>query len=74
MSNLGGGTSNVAAIVSPERGRIVVDEVGVSALGGAARRRFRIERMGLVFQEFALLEHLSVLDNVTLPSRISPAL
>jgi len=51
-----------------------VDDVVMSELGDAARRRFRIERMGLVFQEFALLEHLSVIDNVLLPYRISPAL
>jgi len=64
----------VAGIVAPETGRIAVNEVEVTALGDAARRHFRIERMGLVFQEFALLEHLSVMDNVLLPYRISPAL
>lgn len=64
----------LAAIVIPGQGRIVVDDVAVSELGDAARRRFRIERMGLVFQEFALLEHLNVIDNVLLPYRISPAL
>ena len=57
----------LAAIVLPGQGRIVVDNVVVSELGDAARRRFRIERMGLVFQEFALLEHLNVIDNVLLP-------
>ena len=64
----------VAGIVLPERGVIEVDGVGVTAIGDAARRDFRIRRLGLVFQEFALLEHLSVLDNVTLPYRISPSL
>lgn len=64
----------VAGIVPPERGVIEVDGVGVTAIGDAARRDFRIRRLGLVFQEFALLEHLSVLDNVMLPYRISPSL
>jgi putative ABC transport system ATP-binding protein len=30
--------------------------------------------MGLVFQEFELLEYLSVLDNILLPFRVSPVL
>lgn len=64
----------IAGIALPERGRIVVDGVDVASHGDAERRRFRIERLGLVFQEFALLEHLSVLDNVLLPFRIHPAL
>jgi putative ABC transport system ATP-binding protein len=64
----------VAGIVAPERGRVVVDDVVVSDLGEAEGRRFRIARMGLVFQEFALLDHLSVLDNVLLPYRIAPVL
>ena len=64
----------VAGIVPPERGVIEVDGVEITAIGDAARRDFRIRQFGLVFQEFALLEHLSVLDNVTLPYRISPSL
>ena len=38
------------------------------------RRSFRITRIGLVFQEFELLEYLSVLDNILLPYRINPSL
>ena len=64
----------VAGIVVPQRGRVVVDGRTVSALGDAERRAFRISRMGLVFQEFELLEYLSVLDNTLLPYRITPAL
>jgi len=64
----------VAGIQRPERGRIAVDGTAMSALSEANRRVFRICRLGLVFQEFALLEHLSVLDNVLLPYRITPAL
>jgi putative ABC transport system ATP-binding protein len=64
----------VAGIVAPQAGRITVDDRDVTAMGAAARRDFRIRTIGLVFQEFELLEYLSVLDNVLLPYRISPAL
>ncbi len=55
-------------------GRIAIDGTPITALGAAARRSHRITHMGLVFQTFALLDHLSVLENVLLPYRISSAL
>jgi len=64
----------VAGIERPERGRIAVDGTVMSELSDASTRAFRIRKLGLVFQEFALLEHLDVLDNVLLPYRISPVL
>jgi len=64
----------VAGIVPPGAGRIEVDGVEVSGLPEARRREFRITRLGLVFQEFELLDHLHVLDNVLLPYRLSAAL
>jgi len=66
--------SLMAGILLPSSGRIVTDDVVVTSLGDAARRAFRIRRIGLVFQEFELLEHLNVLDNILLPCRISSAL
>jgi ABC-type lipoprotein export system ATPase subunit len=53
---------------------VVTKGVEVTALDDARRREFRIRNIGLVFQEFELLEHLSVLDNVLLPYRINPSL
>ncbi len=64
----------VAGIERPERGRIAVDGTAMSELSDASTRAFRIHKLGLVFQDFALLEHLSVLDNVLLPYRITPVL
>ncbi len=64
----------IAGIRTPDRGRITVDGVNVEALSDPARREFRIGRLGLVFQEFELIEYLSVLDNILLPYRIGPAL
>lgn len=59
--------SLIAGVLSPGAGRIVVDGSDVSAMSDAARRRFRAERIGMVFQEFELLEYLSAMDNVLLP-------
>jgi ABC-type lipoprotein export system ATPase subunit len=66
--------SLVAGIAAPLSGRIAVQGTEVSALGDAGRRAFRIRTIGLVFQEFELLEYLSVLDNILLPYRINPTL
>jgi putative ABC transport system ATP-binding protein len=64
----------VAGIATPSSGRIETAGVDVAALSEAERRRFRIRNVGLVFQEFELLEYLSVLDNILLAYRIHPAL
>ncbi len=64
----------MAGITSPLAGRVVTQEVEVSSLGDGARRDFRIRHIGLVFQEFELLDHLTVLDNILLAYRINAAL
>jgi len=51
-------------------------EVAGLSLGGRNDRelsQFRRDRVGFMFQDFHLLEHLSALDNVMLASRFSPA-
>jgi putative ABC transport system ATP-binding protein len=64
----------IAGIKTPHAGRVVTDGVEVTGLDDTQRRAFRVQRVGLVFQEFELLEYLSVLDNILLPYRINPAL
>jgi len=64
----------VAGITSPGGGVITTNDVEVTALTDQARRDFRIRNIGLVFQEFELLEYLNVLDNILLPYRINSAL
>ena len=64
----------VAGILVPEQGAVRCGGSEVSALGDAARRDFRITRIGFVFQDFELLDYLNVLDNVLHPYRITKAL
>lgn len=64
----------VAGIFSPDAGQVKTCDVDLTSLRDSARRHFRIANIGLVFQDFALLDYLSVLDNILLPYRISPEL
>jgi putative ABC transport system ATP-binding protein len=61
----------VAGVMAPDRGRVRVGETDVTALADAACRAFRIRTIGMVFQEFELIEHLGVVDNIALPARIA---
>ncbi|MHC4942052.1 MAG: ABC transporter ATP-binding protein [Planctomycetota bacterium] len=64
----------LAGIIVPQAGSVTIQDVELSGLSDIARRDFRISRIGLVFQEFELLEYLDVLDNILLPYRITGAL
>ncbi len=64
----------VAGILRPSAGRVLTHGTDLAGLDEAARRDFRVRHVGLVFQEFELLEYLDVLDNVLLPYRINPSL
>jgi len=64
----------LAGILTPAAGTIRIDGREITGLPDAERRDFRIGTVGLVFQEFELLEYLDVLDNVLLPFRINRSL
>ena len=64
----------IAGILLPDEGTIRVGETQPGRLSDAGRRAFRIATLGLVFQDFQLLECLDVQQNILLPYRINPAL
>ncbi len=63
--------SLIAAVLSPQNGRIVVDGISLDTLKGGQKDQFRVDRIGMVFQQFNLLPFLSVQDNVQLPCKFS---
>ena len=64
----------IAGITRPQSGQVVTGATELAELDDRAIRNFRIENIGLVFQEFELLDYLDVLDNVLLPYRINHSL
>ena len=61
----------INALVTPQSGRITVNGVRVDQLQSEAERIKLRQKIGIVFQQYNLFPHLSVLDNITLaPIRI----
>lgn len=57
----------LAGIHQADRGQVRVNELDLQKVSDAQRRHFRLGRIGMVFQEFELLEHLTVRENILLP-------
>ncbi len=57
-------------LLEPTAGKIEIEGTDVMALGTRELQKFRNEKIGMVFQNFALLPHRSVLDNVAMPLEI----
>lgn len=64
----------LAGIALPRSGQVTVRSTQLDRLSDSARRRFRIANIGFVFQDFALFDYLTVLDNILYPYRINRAL
>lgn len=64
----------VAGIHLPESGSIFFNDSETTRLSEENRRRLRLSNIGLVFQEFELLDYLSVADNIRLPYLIGKGL
>jgi putative ABC transport system ATP-binding protein len=64
----------VSGIVQPDAGKLEVAGKRIDEMSDAHRRIFRSQELGFVFQDFRLVEYLSVLDNILHLYRISSAL
>lgn len=63
----------MAGLTDPTVGTVKINGVDLTALGDAARTRFRLENIGVVFQAFNLIPTLTAEENILLPSLIEGA-
>lgn len=54
----------IAGILSPTTGSVLIDGVDMSAASQKERDKLRIERIGYIFQDFKLLQDMTVADNI----------
>lgn len=56
----------IAGILSPTEGEIIIDGKNMTSLSQKERDSFRIRDIGYVFQDFKLIDEMSVIDNVNI--------
>jgi len=61
----------LTGLLPPTRGEIRLGTAQFDAMNQEQRRAFRLKHLGLVFQDFALLDYLTVAENVLLPHQFS---
>lgn len=60
-----------AGLETPDAGRIIIGDVDMVGLSRHALTRFRRKHIGVVFQAYNLIDHLTVLENIRLPLLLS---
>lgn len=56
----------IAGILSPTSGSVIIDGENMTEKTRGARDKFRIERIGYIFQDFKLIEDMTVADNISI--------
>ncbi len=64
----------IAGILVASAGEITIAEQKLTDLDERRRRDFRIRHIGMIFQDFELLDYLTARDNILLPYRVTSAL
>ena len=65
--------SLVAGLDRPDTGAILLDNQDMGTMGQDRLARFRARKIGIVFQQFHLMPHLTARENVSLPLEIRKA-
>mgnify|MGYP001765370594 CR=1 FL=1 len=61
----------IGALDRPTSGTIIVDGVDVSRVHGGGEVRYRLSKVGFVFQSYYLIPNLTALENVMLPMELN---
>ena len=54
----------IAGILSPTNGSIIIDSIDMSTATQKEKDRFRIQKIGYIFQDFKLINDMTVADNI----------
>lgn len=70
LGKSGSGKSTILSLLSgldiPDEGEIIIDGLDITKLNEEERCNYRAKSLGIIFQQFHLVPHLSALENVEL--------
>jgi putative ABC transport system ATP-binding protein len=61
----------IAGLDAPSSGRVLIDDIDITALGEDALAKLRGEKIGFVFQFFHLIPSLTAYENIAVPMEIA---
>ena len=56
----------IAGIVNPNEGKVLIDDIEITELSQKEKDNFRLKNIGYIFQDFKLMEDMTVEDNLNL--------
>ena len=56
----------IAGILSPTKGDVIIDGVNMTSATQKQKDKFRIQKIGYIFQDFKLINDMTVADNVNI--------
>ena len=59
--------NNLSTIDIPTKGKVYINDTEVRSMGENEIGKFRYENLGFIFQEFNLLDSLTILENIAVP-------
>jgi putative ABC transport system ATP-binding protein len=75
LGESGSGKSTLLALLAgldrPDSGTIWVDDEAISSMNETQLAQFRAKKLGIVFQQFHLMQDLTALENIALPLELS---
>lgn len=63
--------SMLGALLAPTSGRVLIDDIDISAMSNVELAALRARKIGFVFQSFNLLAALTVEENILFPAQLS---
>ncbi|WP_352406479.1 ABC transporter ATP-binding protein [Acetoanaerobium noterae] len=62
---------SISSMDNPDEGEVVFDGIDVYKLSESELSKFRLNKMGFVFQNSQMLKNLSIFDNIILPGMVA---
>ena len=62
---------SISSMDNPDEGEVIFEGIDVYKLSESELSKFRLNKMGFVFQNSQMLKNLSILDNIILPGMVA---